>query len=62
MGLSELKSLGWMNGWTKDGEERKIVKECQDKKHRPKEVGSGRCVSTIVCNECKYVYKIDSSD
>jgi hypothetical protein len=60
--MSELKSLGWMNGWKQDGEEYKVVKECSNKKHQAKEVNGGRCVSVVTCEECKYVYKIDSSD
>lgn len=62
MGLSELKSLGWMNGWVKGGEEDKITDECIAQKHHPKEVNGGRCVTVVTCETCKYVYKIDSSD
>jgi hypothetical protein len=60
--MSELKSLGWMNGWKQDGPEYKATKECRDKKHNPKEVNGGRCVSVVTCTECKYEYRIDSSD
>jgi hypothetical protein len=57
----EYKSLGWSNGWTVTPDE---VTECRNAKHeRRSQSRSSRGLETIlVCDICKYYYKIDSSD
>ena len=58
----EYKFLGWANGWlTKEPEE---LAECRKHKHERREQSrSNRGLETIlVCDDCKYYYKVDSSD
>ena len=59
--VQEYKSLGCMNGWSKNPE---IVEKCQgdEARHDIEVVNIGRCYNKIICHTCKYVYSVDSSD
>jgi hypothetical protein len=61
--MSDLINLGWANGWK---ETPQIVEECRKKKHYPSDVDHGppnRGIEhVVVCKECGYIYRYDSSD
>ncbi len=57
-----MTDLGWMNGWKQDGPEYKAIKACQQSDHKTKSNHQWECcITTVVCHECSYTYKIDSS-
>ena len=58
---SQPLDLGWMNGWR---ETPRIVKRCRELGHAISDVdSSGRGYHHVVkCEECNYVYHVDSSD
>ena len=47
--------FGYANGWE---ETPKVIKKCRHRK-QPKTVG--KCVTEYRCEECRYIYKVDSS-
>jgi hypothetical protein len=58
----EYKFLGWANGWlTKEPGE---LAECRNHKHERRSLSkSNRGLETVyLCDDCKYYYKVDSSD
>lgn len=60
----KLTNLGYMNSWSETPE---IVVKCNELDHGKKgikEVDSdySRCLTTVRCPECGYIYRIDSSD
>ena len=63
MEYKEYKDFGWANGWKETPE---IVKKCRDLGHQgsdtPKSHRPYECFEhTVVCHECRYFYKYDSS-
>ena len=62
----KMVNLGWMNGWDSQGEagkdKYKLIDACRKAGHTGQErQGSWGCVTTCMCVQCNYVYKIDSS-
>ena len=57
---SNLKDLGWANGWLETPE---IVRICRKLHHMTSEEDCPpwSCVTLITCEDCQYIYKIDSS-
>lgn len=55
----DFQDLGYVNGWKETPE---IVKKCMELKHEVWSDTIGNCLTAVVCKECGYQYKIDSSD
>jgi len=56
--MTELKNLGYVNGWLERPE---IVTKCEEAEHKREWKKIGRCLEQCTCRECGYYYKIDSS-
>jgi hypothetical protein len=53
-------NLGWANGWQTDPE---LLVKCRAAGHqRDSDSDYLHCVTTVWCDKCKFIYKIDSSD
>lgn len=63
MSESQIKDLGWANGWSETPAE---VEACRKAKHRTRnnDVGPPRrgLEHVVKCVKCGYVYRYDSSD
>lgn len=57
---TEYLDLGLMNSWTKTPE---VVEKCRELCHKIRSIPDiyHSCYSTVVCDECKYYYEVDSS-
>lgn len=60
----DYKNLGWVNNWKSQPEELKKCNELNHKlKHIDNSIFKGRGTDDIyICEECKILYHIDSSD
>lgn len=52
--------LGYANGWQNGTPE--IVRQCREKFHNREVTTVGKCLTQYKCEQCGYVYLIDSSD
>lgn len=57
-----IENLGYLNSWVDDVPEK--VYKCwhSDPEHIREHYDTGRCERMVVCRECKFLYKVDSSD
>jgi len=58
LSLKGYDNFGWSNGWSKVPDK---VRDCKHSWEKHSE-SSGRCVTTYICDACKYYYKEDSGD
>lgn len=60
--MDNRKNLGWMNGWPMGGEKYALIERCYKLGHHTQSHNNERrCITTVTCDQCNYVYQIDSS-
>jgi len=57
-----IENLGYLNSWVDDVPEK--VYKCwhSDPQHIREHYDIGRCERMVVCRQCGFLYKVDSSD
>lgn len=53
---------GYANGWPVAEWPPRRVKACLKLKHKREGREVGRCVWSTTCRQCRYTYRVDSSD